>query len=123
MFFLRPVEFTGALHRGAAQSSLSCATPCLAVLNSVLASKPLCAEANLASLVASAVSAVMPPNPKDFDTENVRVAKLQGGRLSQSTVVNGMVVTRPPNGERSKASWNGDAQWVPKEETGEARDS
>ncbi|OEH74469.1 TCP-1 CPN60 family protein [Cyclospora cayetanensis] len=68
------------------------------VLKCVLASKPICVEAGLSSLLASAVASVMPPKFEDFDPDNIRVAKLQGGRLSQSTVLNGMVITRPPHG-------------------------
>ncbi|XP_026190560.1 T-complex protein 1 subunit theta [Cyclospora cayetanensis] len=69
------------------------------VLKCVLASKPICVEAGLSSLLASAVASVMPPKFEDFDPDNIRVAKLQGGRLSQSTVLNGMVITRPPHGQ------------------------
>ncbi|CDJ29642.1 TCP-1/cpn60 family chaperonin, putative [Eimeria mitis] len=68
------------------------------VLKTVLNSKPLCIEAGLSGLLASAISAVMPPNFEDFDPDNIRVAKLQGGRLSLSTVVNGMVIIKPPHG-------------------------
>lgn len=68
------------------------------VLKSVLASKPVCVEAGLSGLLASAIASVMPPNFRDFDPDNIRVAKLQGGRLSQSTVLNGMVITKPPHG-------------------------
>ncbi|KAL8435561.1 hypothetical protein ACSSS7_002406 [Eimeria intestinalis] len=68
------------------------------VLRSVLASKPLCVEAGLSGLVSSAIASVMPPNFRDFDPDNIRVAKLQGGQLSQSTVLNGMVITKPPHG-------------------------
>ncbi|KAL8445799.1 hypothetical protein Emed_005355 [Eimeria media] len=68
------------------------------VLRSVLASKPLCVEAGLSGLLSSAIASVMPPNFKDFDPDNIRVAKLQGGQLSQSTVLNGMVITKPPHG-------------------------
>nr|AET50754.1 hypothetical protein [Eimeria tenella] len=68
------------------------------VLKTVLASKPICSEAGLSGLLASAISSVMPPKFEDFDPDNIRVAKLQGGRLNQSTVLNGMVITKPPNG-------------------------
>ncbi|EPR59615.1 putative T complex chaperonin [Toxoplasma gondii GAB2-2007-GAL-DOM2] len=69
------------------------------VLESTVATKPLCTEGRLHKLVAQAAAMVMPPNnPKDFDVENIRVAKLTGGRLSQSVVLKGMVVTRPPSG-------------------------
>lgn len=69
-----------------------------AVLKTVLASKPVCVEAGLSGLLASAIASVMPPNFRDFDPDNIRVAKLQGGQLNQSTVVNGMVITKPPYG-------------------------
>ncbi|KAL8455594.1 hypothetical protein Emag_000589 [Eimeria magna] len=68
------------------------------VLKSVLASKPLCLEAGLSELLSSAIASVMPPDFRDFDPDNIRVAKLQGGQLSQSTVLNGMVITKPPHG-------------------------
>ncbi|CDJ68786.1 TCP-1/cpn60 family chaperonin, putative [Eimeria necatrix] len=68
------------------------------VLKTVLASKPICSEAGLSGLLASAISSVMPPKFEDFDPDNIRVAKLQGGRLNQSTVLNGMVITKPPHG-------------------------
>lgn len=70
----------------------------VSVLRTVLASKPLCIEAGLAGLLADAIASVMPPKFEDFDPDNIRVAKLQGGRLSQSTVLNGMVITKPPHG-------------------------
>lgn len=71
----------------------------ISVLESTVATKPLCAEGRLHSLVAQAATLVMPPNdPRAFDVENIRVAKLVGGSLSQSVVLKGMVVTRPPTG-------------------------
>lgn len=70
-----------------------------------MASKPLCIEAGLSALLASAIASVMPPKFEDFDPDNIRVAKLQGGRLSLSTVLNGMVITKPPHGTvESKAN-------------------
>ncbi|CDI77543.1 TCP-1/cpn60 family chaperonin, putative [Eimeria praecox] len=68
------------------------------VLRTVLASKPICIEAGLSTLLASAIASVMPPKFEDFDPDNIRVAKLQGGRLSLSTVLNGMVIIKPPHG-------------------------
>jgi hypothetical protein len=55
----------------------------------------------LASLVAEAALAVMPPNPKNFNVDNVRVVKIMGGSLSGSRVVRGMVFGREPEGESS----------------------
>ncbi|CDJ52727.1 TCP-1/cpn60 family chaperonin, putative [Eimeria brunetti] len=68
------------------------------VLRTVLSSKPLCIEAGLSGLLSAAISAVVPPKFEDFDPDNIRVAKLQGGRMNMSTVVNGMVITKPPHG-------------------------
>ena len=41
----------------------------------------------------------MPPNPKNFNVDNVRVVKIMGGTLAGSTVVRGMVFGREPEGE------------------------
>ena len=40
----------------------------------------------------------MPPNPKNFNVDNVRVVKIMGGSLSGSRVVQGMVFGREPEG-------------------------
>ena len=40
----------------------------------------------------------MPPNPKNFNVDNVRVVKIMGGSLGGSTVVRGMVFGREPEG-------------------------
>lgn len=40
----------------------------------------------------------MPPNPKNFNVDNVRVVKIMGGSLSGSRVVQGMVLGREPEG-------------------------
>ncbi len=41
----------------------------------------------------------MPPNPKNFNIDNVRVVKIMGGNLAGSTVVSGMVFGREPEGK------------------------
>ena len=41
----------------------------------------------------------MPPNPKNFNVDNVRVVKIMGGTLAGSTVVRGMVFGREPEGK------------------------
>ena len=41
----------------------------------------------------------MPPNPKNFNVDNVRVVKIMGGSLSGSKVVRGMVFGREPEGQ------------------------
>ena len=40
----------------------------------------------------------MPPNPKNFNVDNVRVVKIMGGSLAGSQVVRGMVFGRQPEG-------------------------
>lgn len=43
----------------------------------------------------------MPPNPKNFNVDNVRVVKIMGGNLTGSKVVRGMVFGREPSGTSS----------------------
>eukprot|EP00923_Selenidium_pygospionis_P027317 GHVN01049094.1.p1 GENE.GHVN01049094.1~~GHVN01049094.1.p1 ORF type:complete len:533 (-),score=106.03 GHVN01049094.1:35-1633(-) len=59
-----------------------------------LTSKQLGYEASLCELVSQAASMTMPPSADRFTADSVRVAKLVGGALNQSHVVQGMVVTR-----------------------------
>ena len=74
------------------QSSLASA------LKPAIASKQYGYEDTLSSLVAEAAVAVMPPNPKNFNIDNVRVVKIMGGSLASSRVVQGMVFGREPEG-------------------------
>lgn len=67
-------------------------------LKPAIASKQYGYEDALAKLVAEAILAVMPPNPKSFNVDNVRVVKIMGGSLSGSRVVQGMVFGREPEG-------------------------
>jgi len=55
-------------------------------------------EGKLAHLVAEAASKALPKNIKDFDSENIRVAKINGGSVGDSFVMTGMLVTRDANG-------------------------
>ncbi|KAI8978271.1 T-complex protein 1 [Trametes punicea] len=67
-------------------------------LKPAIASKQYGYEDQLANLVAEAALTVMPPNPKNFNVDNVRVVKIMGGSLAGSTVVRGMVFGREPEG-------------------------
>ncbi|RPD77099.1 T-complex protein 1 [Lentinus tigrinus ALCF2SS1-7] len=67
-------------------------------LKPAIASKQYGYEDQLADYVAEASLAVMPPNPKNFNVDNVRVVKILGGSLSGSKVVRGMVFGREPEG-------------------------
>ena len=84
-------------------SSYSLPTPLtrstLAVaLKPAIASKQYGFEDKLSELVAEAALVVMPPNPKNFNVDNVRVVKIMGGDFSMSKVVKGMVFGREPEG-------------------------
>jgi len=52
----------------------------------------------LAGLVANACIAVMPENKHNFNVDNIRVAKILGGSVTQSEVIPGMVVARGVEG-------------------------
>jgi T-complex protein 1 subunit theta len=68
------------------------------LISPVLASKIYGYEGTLSRCLAEAVGIVTEDGTK-FDIENVRTAKLQGGSLSQSEVLRGLVVTRSPDGQ------------------------
>ena len=68
-------------------------------LKPAIASKQYGYEDTLSSLVAEAALAVMPPNPKNFNVDNIRVVKIMGGSLAGSKVVRGMVFGREPEGK------------------------
>ncbi|KLO15150.1 T-complex protein 1 [Schizopora paradoxa] len=73
-------------------------------LKPAIASKQYGNEDALASLVAEAALIVMPPNPKNFNVDNVRVVKIMGGSLAGSKVVHGMVFNREPEGQIKKVA-------------------
>ncbi|XP_075638911.1 T-complex protein 1 subunit theta [Castanea sativa] len=64
----------------------------LSRIRAAVASKQFGQEDTLCSLVADACIQVCPKNPANFNVDNVRVAKLLGGGLHNSTVVRGMVL-------------------------------
>ncbi|CAK8570348.1 unnamed protein product [Lathyrus sativus] len=61
-------------------------------MKAAVASKQFGQEDTICSLVADACIQVCPKNPVNFNVDNVRVAKLLGGGLRNSTVVRGMVL-------------------------------
>ncbi|EMD33038.1 hypothetical protein CERSUDRAFT_118441 [Gelatoporia subvermispora B] len=71
-------------------------------LKPAIASKQYGYEDALAALVAEAATVIMPPNPKNFNVDNVRVVKIMGGSLAGSKVVRGMVFGREPEGQIKK---------------------
>ncbi|KAI4364407.1 hypothetical protein MLD38_020503 [Melastoma candidum] len=61
-------------------------------MRAAVASKQFGQEEQLCSLIADACIQVCPKNPANFNVDNVRVAKLLGGGLHNSSVVRGMVL-------------------------------
>ena len=77
----------------------------ISVLKPVIASKQSGYESLLAGLVADAVLGIMPAAPKapSVNVDNVRVAKLIGGTVSDSAIVKGVVVQRDAEGSIKRA--------------------
>lgn len=67
-----------------------------------IASKQYGHEDFLADLVAQACVSILPSNPKTFNVDNVRVTKILGSGVLQSTVLRGMVFKREAFGDVSK---------------------
>jgi T-complex protein 1 subunit theta len=63
-----------------------------------LSSKQYGFESMLAPLIAKACISVVPKNPNNFNVDNVRVVKISGGGLSDSTVIQGLVLKRGVEG-------------------------
>ncbi|KAL3534042.1 hypothetical protein ACH5RR_007563 [Cinchona calisaya] len=61
-------------------------------IKAAVASKQFGQEDVLCSLITDACIQVCPKNPANFNVDNVRVAKLLGGGLHNSTIVRGMVL-------------------------------
>ncbi|KAI0562488.1 TCP-1/cpn60 chaperonin [Gracilaria domingensis] len=71
-------------------------------MSPALASKHYGLESILARLVTKACVSVLPANINMFSVENVRVAKVLGGSVSDSAVVNGAVLLRDAEGTITK---------------------
>ncbi|RLM58044.1 T-complex protein 1 subunit theta [Panicum miliaceum] len=72
-------------------------------MRSAVASKQFGQEDILCALVADACMQVCPKNPANFNVDNVRVAKLVGCGLHNSTVVRGMVLKNDAVGSIKRA--------------------
>lgn len=64
-------------------------------MKAVVSSKHYGNESTLAPLVAQACIYAMPKESKGFNVENVRVAKILGGSLSDSILIHGLAILRP----------------------------
>ncbi|PIA59862.1 hypothetical protein AQUCO_00400615v1 [Aquilegia coerulea] len=71
-------------------------------MKAAVASKQYGQEDILCSLIADACIQVCPKNPTNFNVDNVRVAKLVGGGLQNSTIVRGMVLKHDSVGSIKK---------------------
>uniref|UniRef100_A0A0D9W071 CCT-theta n=1 Tax=Leersia perrieri TaxID=77586 RepID=A0A0D9W071_9ORYZ len=71
-------------------------------MRSAVASKQFGQEDILCPLIADACMQVCPKNPVNFNVDNVRVAKLLGGGLHNSSVVRGMVLKNDAVGSIKK---------------------
>jgi len=68
----------------------------LPVIRSVLCPKIPVYFDYFSNLVTKACMQVMGDNPKGFDVEYIRVAKILGGSLYDSEVLNGLMIERAP---------------------------
>jgi len=73
------------------------------ILRSVITAKQFGYEDLLAPIIAKACIAVLPKNAKSFNTDNVRVAKILGGGVFDTTVIKGQVITRDSETSVKKA--------------------
>lgn len=73
-------------------------------LTSCIASKQYGLEHTLAPLIAKACISVMPANANMFSVENIRVAKVLGGSITNSTVVQGAILLRGSEGTIKRMS-------------------
>mmetsp|Transcript_37056 Transcript_37056/g.60021 ORF Transcript_37056/g.60021 Transcript_37056/m.60021 type:complete len:544 (+) Transcript_37056:50-1681(+) len=73
-------------------------TKVAAVLNPVLGAKQYGYESVLAPMVAEACIQVCPKNAKQFNVDNVRIAKIPGASVSDTSVVKGFVLVRDSEG-------------------------
>lgn len=68
------------------------------VIKPVIASKQYGSEDILSSLVSDAVAHVLLPNSNYFNVDSIRVVKIMGGSLTNSSVIKGLVFNREPEG-------------------------
>eukprot|EP01120_Amphizonella_sp_Union-15-10_P001627 TRINITY_DN1177_c0_g1_i1.p1 TRINITY_DN1177_c0_g1~~TRINITY_DN1177_c0_g1_i1.p1 ORF type:complete len:545 (-),score=129.84 TRINITY_DN1177_c0_g1_i1:47-1681(-) len=68
------------------------------VLKSAIGSKQYGYKDLLSTLIAKACIQVLPKNSTNFNVDNVRVAKILGGGVNDTTVIKGMILTRPAEG-------------------------
>jgi T-complex protein 1 subunit theta len=87
-----------AVFAGSAELDVRDAASVAARLRASVASKQLGSERVLCPLIARACIDVCPKNPANFNVDNVRIVKIMGGGLPDSTVVPGLVLRRDAEG-------------------------
>jgi T-complex protein 1 subunit theta len=87
-----------AVFPGSADLDVRDAEAVAARLRASVASKQLGSERVLCPLIARACIDVCPKNPANFNVDNVRIVKIMGGGLKDSTVVPGLVLRRDAEG-------------------------
>ncbi|KXS21660.1 T-complex protein 1 [Gonapodya prolifera JEL478] len=75
----------------------------LSPITTALSSKQNGLESLLAPIVVSAALEVMPKSPANFNTDSIRVVKILGGGVHDTSVVKGMVFGREPEGTVTRA--------------------
>lgn len=73
-------------------------------LRGAISSKQYGYEDLLCPIVAEACLDVLPKNPANFNVDNVRIVKVMGGGLADSTVIKGMVFKRDAEGSIKEAT-------------------
>ena len=86
------------IHAGSDQLNVRDQAATAQRLKASISTKQFGFEDVLAPLVARACISVLPKSSKSFNVDNVRVCKLIGGMLSDSTVVKGLVIPRGTEG-------------------------
>lgn len=93
-----------AVFPGSADLDVRDADGVAARLRASVASKQLGSERVLCPLIARACIDVCPKNPANFNVDNVRIVKIMGGGLPDSTVVPGLVLRRDAEGTVKSAT-------------------
>jgi len=76
----------------------------LKAVRPVIGSKQYGYDQFLAELVCKACVHIMPPSPRNFNVDSVRVVKVLGGSILDSKIVRGMVFNREAEGDIKNAS-------------------
>ncbi len=82
---------------------ITCQVQVKKAIRASLTAKHLGSEELFTQLVSEACLRALPRSHKSFDTEHVRVAKIMGGAVQDSFVLNGLIVQRNAEGMITKA--------------------